>query len=64
VASVTCELRDDVAVVTVDDGKANAYSHELIDELLGALDAAESLRAPVSSLGARAGSRPASTWPP
>jgi enoyl-CoA hydratase len=51
VASVTCELRDDVAVVTVDDGKANAYSHELIDELLGALDAAESLRAPVVLAG-------------
>ena len=50
-ASVTCELRDDVAVVTVDDGKANAYSHELIDELLGALDAAESLRAPVVLAG-------------
>ena len=35
-------VEDGVAVVRLDDGKANAVSHELIAELRGALDRAES----------------------
>jgi len=39
--SVQYELDGAVAVVTVDDGKANAYTHELLAELVDALDRAE-----------------------
>lgn len=35
------ELRDDVALVTMDDGKANALSHEMLDQLGAAFDRAE-----------------------
>lgn len=35
------ELRDGVAVLQMDDGKANALSYELIDQLTAALDRAE-----------------------
>lgn len=35
------ELRGSVAVLQLDDGKANALSHSLIDELLAALERAE-----------------------
>ncbi|MBW2455504.1 MAG: crotonase/enoyl-CoA hydratase family protein [Deltaproteobacteria bacterium] len=39
--AVRYELRGSVAVLQMDDGKANALSHSLIDELLAALDRAE-----------------------
>lgn len=39
--SVTIDITDDVARVTLDDGKANACSHTLLDELEPALDRAE-----------------------
>ena len=39
--AVTLELRDGVAVVTLDDGRANAISHAVIEQLDAALDAAE-----------------------
>ena len=35
------ELVDDVAVITMDDGKANAVSHGFIDDLTEGLDRAE-----------------------
>lgn len=35
------ELIDDVAVITMDDGKANAVSHEFIDDITEGLDRAE-----------------------
>lgn len=38
---VRYELRDIVAVITLDDGKANALSHEVIDAVRGALDRAQ-----------------------
>ncbi|HVO26950.1 MAG TPA: crotonase/enoyl-CoA hydratase family protein [Candidatus Margulisiibacteriota bacterium] len=38
---VRYEVRDNVAVVTLDDGKANALSHEVIDAVRAALDRAE-----------------------
>lgn len=38
---VTTELRDGVAVITLDDGKANALSHDAITALDGAFDRAE-----------------------
>ncbi len=41
-AVVTTERRSDVAVITIDDGKANALSFDLLGELAAALDAAES----------------------
>jgi len=34
-------IADDVAVITMDDGKANALSHEMLDALEAALDRAE-----------------------
>lgn len=39
--TVTHERRGDVAVVTMDDGKANALSHDTLEQLDSALDAAE-----------------------
>ncbi|MBW2528939.1 MAG: crotonase/enoyl-CoA hydratase family protein [Deltaproteobacteria bacterium] len=39
---VRYELQDRVAILNMDDGKANALSHALIDELVAALDRAES----------------------
>jgi enoyl-CoA hydratase len=39
--SVNCVLDDGVAVITLDDGKANAYSHEVLASLHDALDQAE-----------------------
>jgi enoyl-CoA hydratase len=50
-AAVTHDVVDDVAVVRVDDGKANAYSHDLIDALHGALDDAERDARAVALLG-------------
>ena len=38
---VRYELRDNVAVITMDDGKANALSHEVMDALHASLDRAE-----------------------
>ena len=42
---VTCELRDGVAVVTMDDGKANAISWQTLDDFHAALDEAEGAEA-------------------
>ncbi len=39
--SVTVEIRDDVAWVSMDDGKVNAVNFELVDALLAAIDQAE-----------------------
>jgi enoyl-CoA hydratase len=39
---VTYALDGAVAVITIDDGKANALTHEVLDDLRGALDQAES----------------------
>jgi enoyl-CoA hydratase len=39
--SVTLERRDDVALITIDDGKANALSGEMIASLMAALDQGE-----------------------
>jgi enoyl-CoA hydratase len=36
--SVTCTLEDHVATITFDDGKANVYTHEVLDQLHRALD--------------------------
>jgi len=38
---VRYEVRDDIAVITMNDGKANALSHEVIEALLACLDRAE-----------------------
>jgi enoyl-CoA hydratase len=38
---LTESRRDDVALITMDDGKVNALSHAMIDALQGALDRAE-----------------------
>ena len=38
---VRYELRDSIAVVTLDDGKANALSHEVIEAVRASLDRAE-----------------------
>jgi len=38
---VRYELRDGIALITMDDGKANALSHEVIDALHACLDRAE-----------------------
>ena len=39
--SLSYEVRDTVAVITMDDGKVNALSHSMIESLQGALDRAE-----------------------
>ncbi len=39
--SVTYHVQDSVAVVSFDDGKANVFSHEVLDALSAALDRAE-----------------------
>lgn len=39
--SVTCQIRDDIAVVTMDDGKANAISKQTLADFHDALDQAE-----------------------
>ncbi len=44
-------LQDDVAVLRMDDGKANALSHAMIDALRKALDRAESEAGAVALLG-------------
>ena len=38
---VTYELNDGIATITVNNGKANALSHEVFDALNAALDQAE-----------------------
>ena len=48
---LTYSLEGDVAVLTLDDGKANALSHEMIDTLRKALDRAESEAGAVALLG-------------
>jgi len=45
------ELRDQVAVLAMDDGKANALSHQMIDALHTALDRAEAEAAAVLLVG-------------
>ncbi|MEQ9146447.1 MAG: crotonase/enoyl-CoA hydratase family protein [Parvibaculaceae bacterium] len=40
-SSLTYDLKNDVAVLHMDDGKANALGHEMIDALNAALDKAE-----------------------
>jgi len=50
---VTFELRDKVALVQMDDGKANAMSYALMDALDGALDRAEREAAAVVLTGRR-----------
>lgn len=39
--SVSVEYRGDVAILTMDDGKANAVNHEMLDALNAAFDEAE-----------------------
>ncbi len=39
--SVSVEIRDDIAWVTMDDGKVNAVNFELVDGLLAAIEQAE-----------------------
>jgi enoyl-CoA hydratase len=48
---VTYERNGDVAVLRLDDGKANAVSHRLIDDLTAALDEAEADARAVVLLG-------------
>lgn len=43
--TITLEERGDVALITIDDGKANAINVGVIDALLGALDQAEEAKA-------------------
>lgn len=42
---------ENVAIITIDDGKANAVSHQVIDELNAALDQAEAEKATVLITG-------------
>lgn len=44
---ITLKIEDDVAVITLDDGKANALSHPVLQALEGALDEANHARAVV-----------------
>lgn len=38
----TCTIENDIAIISLDEGKANAVSHSLIDDLCAGLDRAES----------------------
>ncbi len=44
---VTLKMQDDVAVITLDDGKANALSHDMLQAATSALDEAAEARAVV-----------------
>lgn len=48
---VTYAKDENVAIITLDDGKANAVSHQVIDELNAALDKAEAEKATVLLTG-------------
>lgn len=48
---VTWQIDDGVAVIRLDDGKANAISHAAVDQLHSALDAAEADARAVALLG-------------
>jgi enoyl-CoA hydratase len=48
---VRYELKDNLAVITLDDGKANALSHEVIDAINACLDRAEGEAAAVLIIG-------------
>ncbi len=48
---VQCTIEDGVAVVRLDDGKANAVSHALIEQLHGALDQASADASAVALVG-------------
>jgi enoyl-CoA hydratase len=50
-ALVTYRLRDRVATITLDDGKVNALSRAMLDELVAALDSAAADRAVVVLTG-------------
>jgi enoyl-CoA hydratase len=50
-ANVTYELRDGIATITIDDGKANALTEALIAEIRAALDQAEAEEAVVVLAG-------------
>jgi enoyl-CoA hydratase len=53
--SVRFEMRDDVALVTLDDGKVNALSHDLLSALDATLDRAEKDGAKALVLAGRPG---------
>ncbi len=40
-SAVSISISDDIATITIDDGKANALSHAVIDDMNAALDRAE-----------------------
>ena len=48
---VSYEKDENVAIITLDDGKANAVSHQVLDELNAALDKAEAEKATVLLTG-------------
>ncbi len=52
---VTCSISDDVATITIDDGKANALSHAVLAGIETALDEAEDGEAKVVLLQGRDG---------
>ena len=54
ISLVTYEKDENVAIITLDDGKANAVSHQVLDELNAALDKAEAEKLTVLLTG-RAG---------
>ena len=48
---ITCQIKDNIATVTIQNGKVNAISHEVIDGLNQALDKAENAQAVVVLTG-------------
>lgn len=50
-STVTYELQDRVALITIDDGKANAISHDIANELHSALERARSEAGAVALAG-------------
>ena len=52
---VACSIEDSLAVIRIDDGKANALSHEVLDALLAALERADKEEAKALVLTGREG---------
>ena len=48
---VTCQIADQIATITIQNGKVNAISHQVVDELNQALDQAELAQAVVLLTG-------------
>jgi enoyl-CoA hydratase len=59
---LTTTIENGIAILTMDDGRANALGHAMIGALHAALDRAEKEQRLSSSSAAKTASVPVSTW--